>query len=168
MSPRGDGLCPLERGGRCLRAEGDRHAAHRRPTSTWHRFRFRDRRPAARHFRPRTNDARVTRLAPKQAQGRLGVRLTPQRAVYQCQASLQDSQQIDAVLRLIWFPVDNDMVTHMKTTVEIADPLFEEARREAETSGCTLRDLIEIGLRRELERRRQRTPFKLRDASVRG
>ena len=60
------------------------------------------------------------------------------------------------------------MVTHMKTTVEIADPLFDEAKREAERSGCTLRDLIEVGLRNELDRRREGTPFKLRDASVRG
>src|ERR1051326_8665456 len=56
----------------------------------------------------------------------------------------------------------------MKTTVEIADPLFEEAKREADTSGCTLRDLIELGLRAELDRRKQRKPFKLRDASVKG
>jgi hypothetical protein len=56
----------------------------------------------------------------------------------------------------------------MKTTVEIADPLFDEAKREAERSGCTLRDLIEIGLRQELDRRKQSKPFKLRDASVKG
>jgi hypothetical protein len=54
----------------------------------------------------------------------------------------------------------------MKTTVEIADPLFDEAKREAERSGCTLRDLIEVGLRKELERRATAKPFKLRDASV--
>jgi hypothetical protein len=57
----------------------------------------------------------------------------------------------------------------MKTTVEIADPLFDEAKREAERSGCTLRDLLELGLQRELERRKQHTrPFTLRDASVQG
>ena len=56
----------------------------------------------------------------------------------------------------------------MKTTVEIADPLLEEAKREAERTDCTLRDLIEIGLRRELDRRSQKKPFKLRDASVGG
>jgi hypothetical protein len=60
------------------------------------------------------------------------------------------------------------MGTHMKTTVEISDPLFDEAKREAERTGCTLRDLIEIGLRQELDRRKQREPFKLRDASVNG
>ncbi|MGE5180686.1 MAG: hypothetical protein ACM31C_01425 [Acidobacteriota bacterium] len=54
----------------------------------------------------------------------------------------------------------------MKTTVEIADPLFEEAKRESERSGCTLRDLIELGLRKELHERRTARPFTLRDASV--
>jgi hypothetical protein len=60
------------------------------------------------------------------------------------------------------------MVTHMKTTVEIADPLFNEAKREVERSGSTLRELIEIGLRAELDRRKQSKPFRLRDASVKG
>lgn len=57
----------------------------------------------------------------------------------------------------------------MKTTVEIADPLFAEAKREAHEAGITLRELIEAGLRRILdERKRQTKPFKLRDASVKG
>jgi len=57
----------------------------------------------------------------------------------------------------------------MKTTVEIADPLFDAAKKEAERSGCTLRDLIEVGLRNELERRAKETkPFVMPDASVRG
>jgi hypothetical protein len=56
----------------------------------------------------------------------------------------------------------------VKTTVDIADPLFEEAKRESERTGVTLRELIELGLQRELERRRQVKPFRLRDASVTG
>ena len=58
----------------------------------------------------------------------------------------------------------------MKTTVEISDPLFEAAKREAERSGVTLRELIESGLRRMLDERAQARskPFKLRDASVGG
>lgn len=54
----------------------------------------------------------------------------------------------------------------MKTTVDIADPLFEEAKAEAERSGSTLRELIESGLRRELAQRRTSKPFRLRDASA--
>jgi len=66
-------------------------------------------------------------------------------------------------------PIIRDMGTHMKTTVEIADPLFEAAKREAERSGCTLRDLIELGLKHELERRAKETkPYVMPDLSVGG
>ena len=42
----------------------------------------------------------------------------------------------------------------MKTTVDIADPLFRQAKAEAERNGSTLRNLIEDGLRAVLEKRR--------------
>jgi hypothetical protein len=57
----------------------------------------------------------------------------------------------------------------MKTTVEIADALLREAKLEARNAGVTLRDLIEQGLRRELDARKQSArPFRLRDASYQG
>jgi len=57
----------------------------------------------------------------------------------------------------------------MKTTVDISTPLLEEARRAADREGTTLKALVESGLRRVLaERRGQRVPFRLRDASFRG
>jgi hypothetical protein len=45
------------------------------------------------------------------------------------------------------------MVTHMKTTVDIADDLLLRAKREAEASHTTLRSLIEEGLRAVLGRK---------------
>ena len=54
----------------------------------------------------------------------------------------------------------------MKTTLDIADPLFAEAKRIAARDGETLRSLVEQGLRKVLaERSRKAKPFKLRDAS---
>jgi hypothetical protein len=66
--------------------------------------------------------------------------------------------------------VFDDMVAHMKTTVEIPEPLFLEVKRLAAETGTTLRELIEDGLRRVLEVRTQSAPaeFVLRDASVGG
>ena len=57
----------------------------------------------------------------------------------------------------------------MKTTIEIADPLFEKARALASRRGQTFREVMETALRVLLEQERRRgQPFKLRDASVGG
>lgn len=56
----------------------------------------------------------------------------------------------------------------MKTTIEIADPLFKAARQAARRDGTTLRALVEHGLRLALSERRQAPPFSLRDAAVDG
>ena len=57
---------------------------------------------------------------------------------------------------------------HMKTTVEIADGLFEAARRLAERERTTLRALIEDGLRRVIASRREAREFRLRRCSFKG
>lgn len=44
------------------------------------------------------------------------------------------------------------MVTHMKTTIDIADDLLLRAKQEAQASKTTLRSLIEAGLREILGR----------------
>ena len=56
----------------------------------------------------------------------------------------------------------------MKTTVEIADALFEQARQVADREGTTLRALIEDGPRKALADRASEKPFRLRDASFKG
>jgi hypothetical protein len=55
----------------------------------------------------------------------------------------------------------------MKTTIDIADPLFAQARALAHRERTTLRALIEDGLRKVLAERNAK-PFKLRDASFKG
>lgn len=59
------------------------------------------------------------------------------------------------------------MVTNMKTTVELPDALFRQAKRVAAAEKITLRELIEQGLRRQLEERPRR-PFKLRPVVFSG
>ena len=57
----------------------------------------------------------------------------------------------------------------MKTTVEIPDVLFTEAKRYAAARGLTFREVIETSLRRTLEQQRgTKKPFRLRKASFKG
>ncbi len=57
----------------------------------------------------------------------------------------------------------------MKTTIEISDPLLKRAKSVARRQKRTLRDLVEAGLRSEIERALGPvTPFQIRDASVHG
>jgi hypothetical protein len=56
----------------------------------------------------------------------------------------------------------------MKTTIDIADPILDEARKVAARDGTTLRSLVERGLRHVLTEAKVKRPFKLRDASVKG
>ncbi|MEI8320065.1 MAG: type II toxin-antitoxin system VapB family antitoxin [Planctomycetia bacterium] len=54
----------------------------------------------------------------------------------------------------------------MKTTIDVADGLLEEARAIAARDQTTLRALVQEGLRRVIdERRSRREPFRLRDVS---
>lgn len=56
----------------------------------------------------------------------------------------------------------------MKTTIDISDPLLDEARRVAARQGVTVRSLVEQGLRRVLSEQRETGAFQLRKASFRG
>jgi len=60
------------------------------------------------------------------------------------------------------------METHMKTTIELPDPLFRQARRYAEAHHMTMKALVEQGLRKVMAEQRETAPFKLRDGSFHG
>jgi Arc/MetJ family transcription regulator len=66
------------------------------------------------------------------------------------------------------FPVIKDRGTHMKTTIDLADPLLAEARKLVRRDGTTVRALVEQGLRQVLVQKRRAAPFRLRDASFDG
>ena len=54
----------------------------------------------------------------------------------------------------------------MKTTLNIQDELLARAKRHAQRTGRPLRAVLEEGLRQELSRETNRTPFRLQDRSV--
>jgi hypothetical protein len=56
----------------------------------------------------------------------------------------------------------------MKTTIQIPDSLFDEARRLAEREHTTLKALVEQGLRSTVAERKRRGAFRLRKASFKG
>jgi hypothetical protein len=58
----------------------------------------------------------------------------------------------------------------VKTTVEIADPLFHQVKALAAYEGLNFRSLVEEGLRSVLDARRGAAtkPFRLRDGSFKG
>lgn len=60
------------------------------------------------------------------------------------------------------------MGSSMKTTIELADALLDEARKLARREGTTVRALVEQGLRLVIAQRRRGRSFKLRDLSFAG
>ena len=60
------------------------------------------------------------------------------------------------------------MANHMKTTIQIPDSLFQQARRIAQREHTTLKTLVEQGLRRIVAERQRRGGFHLRKATFKG
>ncbi|MGH7233708.1 MAG: type II toxin-antitoxin system VapB family antitoxin [Nitrospiraceae bacterium] len=56
----------------------------------------------------------------------------------------------------------------MKTTIQIPDSLFEEARKLAHRERTTLKALVEQGLRRIVSERKRRNGFHLRKVTFKG
>ena len=60
------------------------------------------------------------------------------------------------------------MASHMKTAIQIADSLLQQARRVAQRENTTLKALVEQGLRRTLADRKTQSGFRLRKVTFRG
>ena len=61
-----------------------------------------------------------------------------------------------------------NIVSNMKTTIDINTELLELARQTAAKERTTVKSLVEDGLRRVLEGRGSSPPFHLRKATFRG
>jgi hypothetical protein len=62
----------------------------------------------------------------------------------------------------------HDTAGHMKTTIDIPDPILDEAKKLAAREGTTVKALVELGLRRVIADRRRDAGFRLRKAAFRG
>jgi len=60
------------------------------------------------------------------------------------------------------------MVTHMKTTIDIADDLLTKAKRQARRENRTLREVIEEALRKQLAAERAPEVFHLKQRAFKG
>jgi hypothetical protein len=60
------------------------------------------------------------------------------------------------------------MVSHMKTTIDIADDLLERAKRQAHREKKTLKEVIEEALRRQLASGPEQKRFRYRPHTVKG
>ncbi|MCX6612323.1 MAG: hypothetical protein NTW74_15920 [Acidobacteria bacterium] len=56
----------------------------------------------------------------------------------------------------------------MKTTVEIADPLFRRAKQHCSANGISMRELIEASLRLTLAPPKKAIPFRLKSFGFQG
>jgi hypothetical protein len=56
----------------------------------------------------------------------------------------------------------------MKTTMQISDSIFEEARQLAVREHTTMKALVEEGLRKIISERKRKGPFRLRKAAFKG
>ena len=57
-------------------------------------------------------------------------------------------------------------MVHMKTTIDIHDELLTRAKQHAREKGCSLRSVVEEGLRQILSRPELRSRYQLADLST--
>jgi hypothetical protein len=61
-----------------------------------------------------------------------------------------------------------DILSHRKTTIDIADELFLRSKTLARQRRLTLRTLVEEGLHASLERHERQDPFRFCPVTVKG
>lgn len=66
---------------------------------------------------------------------------------------------------MLHIAISDDMLIHMRTTIDFPEALFAKAKKVAQARGTTLRELAIEGLQSVLERAERKKPFRLRDAS---
>lgn len=60
------------------------------------------------------------------------------------------------------------MLTHMRTTLDLPDPLFKQAKKLARQRNVPFRAIVAEALRSFLNRAQPSVPFKLADGSFKG
>lgn len=79
-----------------------------------------------------------------------------------------DSRAADFFFRVLTILIFGDMVTHIKTTMDIADGLLARAKEQAALEGITLKSLTEEGLQMVLDERTQRKRRSIEPVIVSG
>ncbi len=62
----------------------------------------------------------------------------------------------------------SNIITHMKTTIDITDNLLIEAKQTASQENRTLREVIEASLRKYLADKKEKSDFELKNKSFSG
>jgi hypothetical protein len=68
----------------------------------------------------------------------------------------------------IWVPILVYPYTHMKTTIDIADPLLKQAKRLAASRGITLKALMEQSLRRTIAEKDKMVAYEFVPVTFKG
>ncbi len=69
---------------------------------------------------------------------------------------------------MLHIPIFDDIVSNMKTTIDISDSLLQEAKKLSAKRQITLRSLVEQGLREMITKQKSDQKLTLRKASFRG
>ena len=64
--------------------------------------------------------------------------------------------------------IPENMLEHMRTSIDIPDGLFQRARKLARDSGRTFRELVIEGLRAVVEGQGKRPRYRMKDCSFAG